>query len=76
MPQPSLIESAAGPVNGFNTVFLSSVAYVPGSVQVWLNGLLKRRDYDDGWIELGSNKIRLKEAPQVGDVVQVFYRPL
>lgn len=76
MPQAGLIESAAGPVNGSNTLFLSSAAYVPGSVQVWLNGFLKRRDYDDGWIELGSNKIQLKEAPQVGDVVQVFYRPL
>ena len=76
MPQPSLIEPAAGLVDGVNTVFLSSVAYVPNSVQVWLNGQMKRKDFDDGWIELGSNKIKLKEAPLPGDVVQVFYRPL
>jgi len=76
MPQPGLIEPATGLVDGFNTLFLSSSMYVPGSVQVWLNGQMKRKDWDDGWTELGSNKILLKEAPIPGDVVQVFYRPL
>ena len=71
-----LIEPALGTIDGVNTLFLSSAMYVPGSVQVWLNGLLKRKDFDDGWTELGSNKILLKEAPEPGDVVQVFYRPL
>lgn len=72
----SVIETALGPVNGINTKFTTSVMYVPGSLQVWLNGLLKRRDFDDGWVELGSNKFEMKEAPITGDVVQAYFRPL
>jgi hypothetical protein len=76
MPQVGVIEVATGAVDGTNRLFRVSASYAPGSVQVWLNGLLLKRDYDDGWAELGSNVIRLKVAPVSGDTVQVFYRPL
>jgi hypothetical protein len=72
----ALVEKAVGPINGANTVFTVSTMYVPGSTQVWLNGLLVRKDWANGWKELGANKIQMKEAPIPGDVVQVFFRPI
>lgn len=71
-----VIEVAAGPIDGVNTSFTVSVMYVPGTLQVWLNGLLLRKDFDDGWLELGWNKFKLKEPPVPGDVVQAYFRPL
>lgn len=62
-------------MDGLNTVFQLSAPYAPGSVEVFLNGQAKRQDYDDGWSELGSNTIKMKQPPALGDVVQVFYRP-
>jgi hypothetical protein len=31
---------------------------------------------DDGWTELGSRKILLKEAPFVADIIQAYYIPV
>jgi hypothetical protein len=72
----TVIEVAAGPIDGFNKSFTVTAMYVPGSLQVWLNGLLLRKDYADGWTEQGSNQFKMKEAPLAGDVVQAYYRPL
>jgi hypothetical protein len=68
------IEVAIGTPNGVTTVFGTSAPYMPGSVQVFVNGVLKRKDFDDGWIEYASQKIKLKEAPLEGDTIQVYYR--
>jgi hypothetical protein len=72
---PCVIEIASGLVDGLNTVFQLAAPYISGSVEVFLNGQAKRQDYDDGWSELGGNKIQMKQPPELGDVVQVFYRP-
>lgn len=72
-------EVASGVIDGVNTVFTVSVAYIPGTTSVHLNGQLKRADLDDGWTESvpASGQITLKNAPKaIGDevdVVQVFY---
>lgn len=70
----SVIRPLAGAVNGTNRVFRTPVPYVPGSVAVWINGQLRRADWDDGWVELGGDVIELKRAPQPEDVVQAFFR--
>lgn len=75
MPGP-VIETATGPINGSNRDFYVSVMYVPGSTEVFLNGQAKRQDWADGWVELGSNHVKLNQAPAVGDVVQVYFRPI
>jgi hypothetical protein len=62
-------------VNGVNRIFSVSVPYVPGSTQVWLNGQAKVAANADGWTELGGNKIQMAVAPEVGDVVQVYFEP-
>jgi hypothetical protein len=72
----AVIEGAKGAINGVNQQFATSAMYVPGSLQVWVNGLLKVKDAPDGWTELGSNKFKMGVAPLVGAVVQVYFRPL
>lgn len=73
MPIVPVIERAIGAVNGVNRVFSSSADYVPGSVQVFRNGLLGERTLVDGWNELGGRKVRLQEAPRDDDVIQIYY---
>jgi hypothetical protein len=70
------IEPAGGVVNGVNRIFSSTAQYIPGSLRVFLNGLLIRQDLTDGWIELGNKKLRLHEAPKTGDIVQLYYLPV
>lgn len=76
MLTPCVIEVATGPVNGTNRDFYVSVQYVPASTEVFLNGQAKRKDWVDGWVEMPPKMVRLNQAPQLGDVVQVYFRPL
>lgn len=73
MPSP-FFEVASGVINGVNRDFQTSVVYEPGSLRVWTNGLLGRRDLDDGFVETGPRDFRMNEAPVVEDVIQVFFR--
>lgn len=68
-------EVPAGVIDGVNTVFTTLSSYVPGSTAYFLNGQLKRPDYDDGWVETSpaGGVFTVKEAPEVDDVVQLFY---
>jgi len=77
MPRPRF-ETAAGAVNGVNKVFLVSNNYLPGSVRVFLNGVLLRKELEGGWTELGHKRVRLNEAPKMTgalDVVRIYYIP-
>jgi hypothetical protein len=74
-------EVPSGAIDNVNVTFTLSRSYTPGSVAVFLNGQLKRVDYDDGWIETDpvAGIVTLKEAPKAAgtyeplDVVQIFY---
>lgn len=72
-------EVATGPIDGVNLVFNVSMPYRPGTTAVFLNGLLLRADYTDGWTESDplTGEVTLKEPPRVTkvtpDVVQVFF---
>lgn len=68
-------ETPAGALNGLNAVFVTALPYVPGTVQVWVNGQLKEPGLEDGWLELGGSSIQLNEAPRTTDVVRVMYCP-
>jgi hypothetical protein len=74
VPQPHF-EIPVGNVDGHNRDFQVSLPYTPGSIAVWRNGQLQTKPLDDGWLELspGTGVVRLKEAPLVGDVIQIFY---
>lgn len=72
----SVIDELSGTIDGVNKVFTTPAAYKTGSVVIFINGQLKRRDDDDGWTELGSNQIELKEAPRDCDTVHAGYIPI
>lgn len=74
-----IIERLSGAVDGVNTIFETSVSYVPGSLRVFSNGLLGMRTLDDGWTELGGRRVRLNIAPLAvngEDVLQAYFLPL
>jgi hypothetical protein len=68
-----ILEEAIGTIDGVNSLFRTSAPYIQDSLYVFLNGLLKKRDWDDGWEEIDEYSFRLKEAPQFGDTVYVIY---
>jgi len=65
-----------GTIDGVNQDFTTPEPYMAGSVALWVNGLLRVDNYDDGFEELGVNQIRLRTAPLPGTVLQVQYRPV
>lgn len=75
MPALPKFEVASGVIDGVNVVFTVSAPYQPGTVAVFLNGQLKRKDFVDGWAETNpaAGIVTLAEAPRPGDVVQIFF---
>ena len=74
--QPPRVETPTGPVNGANKTYYVAADYLPGSTRVYLNGVLKEPSLVNGHTELGGKKINLKEAPETGDVVRIYYIPI
>jgi len=71
-------EVPVGAIDGVNRLFTVSLPYTPGSVAVFINGQLKRADYDDGWVETdpSTGQVTVNESPiggSVPEVVQIFY---
>jgi hypothetical protein len=74
VPSPHF-EVPAGAIDGANVVFTTSVAYQAGSTVIFVNGLLRQRTLDDGWIETDSihGIVTLKIPPIGGDTIQIFF---
>jgi hypothetical protein len=70
-----LIEKLSGAINGFNVIFETSNSYVAGSVRVFVNGSVNEASGPDGWSELGTNRIAMKEPPRPTDIMQAYYIP-
>jgi hypothetical protein len=71
-------EVPSGSIDGVNTTFVVSRAYVPGSTALFWNGLLMVGSFEDGWDEvdpvLGVVATRVPPmATGQSDVLQVFY---
>jgi len=69
----SVIERLVGSVDGANVNFETKYEYQPGSVRVFINGIVARQNDADGWTEVGFKRIRLDEAPGDGEVVSAYY---
>jgi hypothetical protein len=69
------IEIPTGEIDGVNTRFYVSTPYKVGSVQLFLNGQLKVKEYDDGCVEISSvdRCVDTKEPPLPGDTVQFYF---
>lgn len=78
MPSPRF-EVPSGIIDGSNTVFTVSRAYQPGSTAVFLNGALREKSLDNGWVETDSSagEVTLKQAPLntpgTPDILQIFF---
>lgn len=68
-----VFEPLSGVIDGNNKHFMTSTSYVAGSVRIFRNGMLLEGSMVDGWTELGSKKILLKEAPKDTDIMQAYY---
>jgi hypothetical protein len=66
-----LNEVPTGLVNGSNVTFTTAFNFVPGSEQVFLNGikLTLLQDYNTS----GNNTITLYQSPLTGELIQVNY---
>lgn len=73
MSDPVLAE-AIGPIDGVNVDFTTPSAYFPGTLWVYVNGVLVERDGDEGAVELGGNAFRLREALFPGDTLHAYYQ--
>lgn len=77
-----MIESLRDPVkeiltpepDGIAVDFNTSQAYKPGAISIWINGIKKIKDWDDGFLELNSNTIRTKSVLLPGDSIQAEYQ--
>jgi len=63
----------AGVVDGVNVNFETPAPYYPGSVRVFVDGQLKMQGFEDGWIELGYNRVQLLDPPEEGSTVQAYF---
>ena len=64
----------AGAINGTNATFHTTYPMQLDFVSVYINGRLKVAALADGYAVFDSFTVVLKEAPLVGDTVQVEYR--
>jgi hypothetical protein len=67
-----------GDIDGSNTVFTVPSGFFPivvDSETVFVRGLPRRRDNDDGWsvTDYSTGTFDLNEAPLDGDVVQIMF---
>lgn len=63
-----------GAIDGVNTTFTVPEPYTAGTAGVFLNGLLQKRDLEDGYTEQALvGAIEMNEPPRVGDVVLIMY---
>lgn len=62
--------------DGVTTVFQTSYAYDPQSVEIWRNGLLTPAQSDNGYFLMGGTSIAMKIAPQLDDVLEARYNLL
>jgi hypothetical protein len=65
-------EVPAGAMNGSNTVYTTSAAYIAGQLSVYLNGLRQRAAGND-YSETTSTTFTMVQPPHAGDVLTVDF---
>jgi hypothetical protein len=74
---PGTFGVLVGAIDGVNTTFTVSYGeYLPGSLQVFLNGQLLAQGIDEAWVELspGRGTFMLNESPVAGDIITAIYQ--
>jgi hypothetical protein len=65
-------ETPSGVVDGSNAIFYSLSAFVPESVQVFVNGVSQTNIVD--YVTSGTTQITLLVSPSVGDYIRLNYK--
>ena len=65
---------AIGTPDGSRKDFETQHPYQVGTLRVSINGMFRRAELDDGFLEIGGSAFRMKVAPAAGDTVWTFYR--
>lgn len=67
-------ETPTGSVNGSNTAFTTARAYISGSLEVYVNGLLQAPTTHVTEVSPTAGTFSLDTAPSTGDIVRVSYQ--
>jgi len=68
------LEDLTSQIDGITDTFQTTFDYETGSLKIFINGQLKKREWEDGWVEMGGKKFKVPEPPLVGDTLHVFYK--
>lgn len=64
-------ETPSGLINGSNNIFTTSLDFVPGTVELYRNGVRQKTPFD--FTTSGTNTITTAFAPVAGEDIQVDY---
>lgn len=71
-------ETPSGSINSSNLVFTSAFAFVAGTLEVWLNGLLMAQGASADYVETtpasGTFTFNSGQTPQTGDTIIIKYQ--
>lgn len=69
------MEDASGIINGFNDIFYTSLPYTPGTLFIYLDGIVRVSVDDDGWIESDplAGEFQMRSVPMSGSRIFVRY---
>lgn len=67
-------ETPTGTINGSTTLFTAARAYIGGSLQVWLNGLLQTPTTDYAETSPAAGTFTFTTAPLTGDILRISYQ--
>jgi hypothetical protein len=66
-------DTLQGAIDGVNLVYTTTLAFSVDRVSVYVNGRLKVAEWDDGYTLEAPKTLRMKEALEVGDSLEVEY---
>ena len=64
-------DTLQGVIDGVNTDYLVSYDFITDKVNVYVNGRLKIKDWDDGFTVTPPRTVSLKEALLIGDSLEI-----
>lgn len=67
-------DTLQGAIDNSNTVYTTSFDYNEDSVNIYVNGRLKIKSWDDGFVTRPPRTIILNEALLIGDSLEVEYK--
>ncbi len=67
-------DTLVGTINGVNTDYYVTFPFEGGTVNIYVNGLLKVASWADGFTETAPNQVTLKIPLIVGDSLEVEYQ--